>query len=108
MKLVLTQIPKSYVSKFPPLYRQNPPLKTNKPAGWSMQDNNETYEYGADMNQIFSDCVDTSPFFWYSPVPNLSMHLKQMSQQLDKSTEKMPAAKNIVQINQEKNRVSLT
>jgi len=41
----------------------------------SSHDTNEV-GYAADMTQIFQDCVDASPYFWYSPVANLSMHLK--------------------------------
>jgi len=57
MKLILTQIPKDYMTKFPPLFKPSPLA-----AG-------DTFTISSHVD--FSDVTNYYPYFWYSPVPQL-------------------------------------
>lgn len=57
MKLILTQIPKDYMTKFPPLFKPSPLA-----AG-------DTFMISSHVD--FSDVTNYYPYFWYSPVPQL-------------------------------------
>jgi len=80
LKLILTEIPKNYRDKkFPPIFRLEPDELFN-----------------------FYRIEDSSPYFWYPPVPNIRKHLERLS------IERDIRSKTRLSVPPEKQRISLT
>ena len=76
MKLILTQIPKNYRSKFPPLFKQLHEYDNRYSKASTSQNSKHTAHLDDNFN-FAAWSKDSQPYFWFSPVPNLKHKFQQ-------------------------------
>ena len=117
LKLVLTQIPKDYRSKFPPLYKQisrggNAQLQAHQGEPSPAQTPSQAAQASNDTLSL-KEFLESPPYFWYSPVPNLKemqkQHFKQNSvDPSSRHSQSAASASYTIPIPAQKKRVSMT